>query len=799
MPTAPRRLTAAALAAALLLVIVAPAGALPRLPLRVQGPAASVDPFMGTMGAGFVFPGPAAPFGMVQLSPDTNGFLAYTGYQYIDPFIRGFSHVHISGMGVPATGNVPFMPTTGAITSTDVERYQSPYTHLDEEAEPGYYRVRLLSSGIDAELTAGTRVGMHRYTFPPTATRGNVLLDIGRQIPGGSDLPPLNRTPGTYPARIELLPDQRTVVGTANHTLDGPHRYPVHFAARFDAPLAGFGTWDARGAEAVEGATAVEGDGAGAYVSFDAREHPTVTVKVGISFTGVEGALANLEAELPGDDFDFDALRARTFDAWEEALSVVQVEGGTPADRTAFYSMLYRTHHHPNVFSDADGAYLGHDGQVHHVGQGVMRRAEHYYANFSLWDTYRGQMPLLMLLAPDRVEDMIRSLAAIGEQGDRLPRWGMMNRSPDYMAGEPAVIVAADAWCRGLVPPDVEESLYRSALHVTVDDHRHPVYTELGWVPHERSSRSVTDTLEHAISEFSLALVADRRGRVADRDLMLERAGSWRGTFDADDTRFARPRHADGTFVSPWQPTTEDGFQEGTSWQYTWLVPHDVRALFDAIGAEPGGGDRDVVERLDRFFKPALTGTLPVVWPEVQQKLTLYGIAYFTDQYPPSNQHALHTPYLYAWAGQPWKSQAIARGYQGLYRPVPDGIPGNDDLGTLSAWYVWSALGLYPAVSGAPLYVLGSPVFERAEVALRDGGTFTVEAPGASYLGRYVQSAAVDGVEHDRAWVRHDVLADGGTLRLDMGLLPNRSWAAAPEAAPPSLTDDGIAAFGCRR
>jgi predicted alpha-1,2-mannosidase len=758
----------------------------------VEEPAAYVDPFLGTLGAGFVFPGPAAPYGMVQLSPDTEGYFAYTGYQWADQFIRGFSHVHISGMGVPATGNVPFMPTTGPVTSTDVEDYQSPYSHADEAAEPGYYRVRLQRYGVDAELTAGTRVGLHRYTFP-AGVQANVLLDIGRQIPGGDAVPP-HRTPGTYPAVIEVRPDQQAVVGTANHELAGPHRYPVHFAARFDAPFTGYGTWAERGGDPAEGVSAVDGEGAGAYVTFEAGS--TVTVKVGISFTSIEGALANLEAELPGNDFDFDRTRAQTYEAWDDALRVIDIEGGTPADRTVLYTMLYRAQHHPNVFSDVDGTYLGHDGALHGVGQGPMRRAEHYYANFSLWDTYRGQMPLLMLIAPDRMRDMIRSLAAIGEH-DRLPRWGMMNRSPDFMAGEPVLPVVADAWCRGLVDDDIADSLYRSALHVATDGHRHGTWDELGYVPFDVSSRSVTDTLEHALTEFALALVADRRGRMQDRDRLLAASQRWRNTFDADDTRFARPRYADGSWEAPWLPETDEGFQVGTAWQYTWLVPHDIRGLFDAI--DPDEGDHEVIDRLDTFFQPALTGTLPVVWPEVQQKLTLYGILYVGNQYPPSNQHALHTPYLYNWVGEPWKTQAIARGYQGLYRPAPDGIPGNDDLGTLASWYVWSALGMYPAVSGAPLYALGSPVFERATVFLEDGETFVVEAPGASYLGRYVQQANLAGEPLEESWIGHDAVAAGQTLHLEMGPVANTGWASDPEAAPPSFSSHDLATFGCRR
>ncbi|MCI0346087.1 MAG: glycoside hydrolase family 92 protein, partial [Chloroflexi bacterium] len=393
------------------------------MPARPAGddPAGLVDPMIGTLGAGFVFPGPAAPYGMVQLSPDTDGYFAYTGYQWADLFIRGFSHVHVQSMGVPEGGNIPFMPTAGPVLSTDVERYKSLFVHPLEHAEAGYYRVRLLSYGIDAELTTGLRVGMHRYTFPP-GVQQNVMLDIGRQIPGGEDST-ITRTPGTNVASIRIV-DEQTVMGTANVDLAAEDHYPVHFAARFDRPFETYGVWESRGGPVAKGATAVDGIGAGAVVSFGSDE-ARLHVKTGISFTSQAAALANLEAELPGDDFGFDALREKTRAAWRDALGAITVEGGTPLERRSFYTALYHAQHHPNVFNDAAGTYLGHDGAVHTIGApgDPMPPGSTYYANFSLWDTYRGEMPLLMLIAPDRMRDMMRSWRAIVIQGGRLPRW----------------------------------------------------------------------------------------------------------------------------------------------------------------------------------------------------------------------------------------------------------------------------------------------------------------------------------------------------------------------------------------
>lgn len=755
-----------------------------------------VDPFIGTLGSGFVFPGPAAPYGMVQLSPDTEGFFAYTGYLWTDQFIRGFSHVHVESMGVPEGGNVPFMPTTGAVV-TDVRQYQSKFDHANEEASAGYYRVSLQTYGIEAELTAGLRVGMHRYTFPAT-TQANVLIDAGRQIPGGSYEPPAARTPGIYSATVQILPDQRTVLGTANpNGTDKPQHYAVHFAARFDRPFASYGVWSARGAAPQPGVASAEGKGAGAFIAFDATEDRDVVVKVGISFVSQANALANLESELPAGNFGFDGLRARTRSAWNDALHAIEVTGGSDADKISFYTALYHAQHHPNVFNDVSGEYIGHPdpvsgvAAVHRIGAlgDPMPAGSTYYANFSLWDTYRAEKPLLALIAPDRFRDFMRSFAAIVATGGRLPRWSLMNIHADFMNGEPALQVFADGFCRGLVPEDVLDVLYQDARRLALVDRRNPAYLTRGWV-------DPSTTLEHALGDFALALVADRLGQVEDRDRLLRQAAFWGNVFD-DETRFVRPRNADGSWMTPYLPESDRGFVEGTGWQYTWLVPQDVRGLFDRMGAPPYPGDPFVQQRLDEFFSTALTGTVPLVMPEVQQKLTLYGILYAGNQYAPSNEHDLQAPWLHNWVGEPWKTQALARAYQGLYRPLPDGLPGNDDLGTMSAWYIWSALGFYPVIPGSPVYTIGSPVFERATVRLPGGETFVVRASGASPANKYVQSAKLGRSKLAKTWFTHDALVDQGTLRLQMGPVPNTSWGTGPGAAPPSMSTNPLSDFAC--
>ena len=766
-----------------------------------------VDPFIGTLGAGFAYPGAAAPYGMVQNSPDTDGEFAYTGYQYIDHEIRGFSLVHTEAMGVQEGGQIPIMPTTGDV-QTDVLKYESPFSHLQETATAGYYSVSLLKYGIDAELTAGTRIAMQRFTFPAT-TKANVLIDVGRQVSGGSSFPTIpdndvthvgETTPGENKAHAQIV-DDRTIIGTANTDRAADDGFPVHFAARFSRPFTVSGVWTGRGSSPTH-ATVVDGKGAGAYATFDTSHNPVVTVKIGVSFTSEANALANLNAEAPGNMFDFDHVRDKTRAAWNEALHAIEVPAGNPADLVSFYTALYHVQLHPNVFEDATGDYIGYDHAVHRVGDpgDAMPTGSTYYANYSLWDTYRAEMPLLELIAPDRVRDMMRSLAAIVIQGGRIPRWGWMDRYADFMNGEPGINVVSDAFCRGLVPADAMSVLYANMRELALDPqhHRDPAYLTKGYVPLDGSA-----TLEFAIGDFALANVANALGHTEDRDALLKLAAHWHNTFDPS-TRFMRPRNSDGSWYATqsvpglggiYAPEMPDHWKEGTGWQYLWLVPQDIRGLFDAMG-KGKGDDVFVQERLDQFFAET---HVPGIGPELQQKESLFGIAYYGNQYTPANETDLEAPWEYNWIGQPWKGQDLQRNLQGLYRPTPDGLPGNDDLGTMSAWLVWSDLGMYPMTPGALIYATGSPLFERA-VIRTSGAPIVVSASGASILSRYVDSLRVNGSPVTHPWIRQSAFSPGSTIAFEMSPLPNMTWGSARTDAPPSMsTASSLADFGCGR
>lgn len=723
-----------------------------------------VDPMVGTMAPGFVVPGASTPFGMTQVSPDTGGEFAYSGYLYTDPQINGFSNIHLSGPGGKKAGDIPLMPTIGPMTSSNWRAYASAYDHATEKAEAGYYRVRLDSYGIDAELTATTHTGLHRYTFPPTP-QANVILDVSRSVEGVHD--------GSF----EVV-DEDTVRGWARGS------YPVYFEADFSQPFASFGTYV--GEALSPGSRTTTGRGAGGWVSFDTTTSRQVTAKVGISFVDWAGARRNLEAESPA--FDFEAARAAARAAWNRELARVQVTSNDVLELRTFYTALYHSLLHPNVFNDVDGRYLGFDNQVH---QAVGRQQ---YANFSSWDTYKAQNQLLSSVWPARYRDMLLSLLADAREGGKLPRWGEQNRDSSHMTGDPVIPAIVDGYCRGVlddVDPQEIDALYEEMKELV--DRRQQAWQTHGYVPLQTSDRGAGTTLEYGVADFSLALMADALGRPGDAERYGSLATNYRNLLDPE-TRWIRPRNDDGSWLTPFDPAlVETGFQEGNSWQYSWLAPHDARGLFDRMG-----GDAVAVERLDTHFSEAVGSTAPVGVAEVQNRATLFGVVYRTNQYAPGNEHGLQTSWMYPYARQPWKTQSVQRQIQGVFRPTVDGLPGNDDLGGLSAWYVWSALGLGPVTPGAPFYVVGSPRFAMAVLDLPGKKDVTILAPGVSLLDKYVQSATLGGARLERAWLTHRDLRKGGTLEVRMGETPNTSWGSAASAVPPSQSDSPLATFDCR-
>ncbi|UYQ65388.1 GH92 family glycosyl hydrolase [Streptomyces peucetius] len=765
--------------------LLAPAPAAQAAAPVAEDPAALVDPFVGTQNFGNTFPGASAPFGMVQVSPDTGG---QGGYDYQQDRIHGFSQTHLSGVGCSVVGELPLMPTTGAVDTVDPARYRSAYSHEDEEAEPGYYRVGLQTYGIDAELTATPRTGWQRYTFPATG-EANVLFNTGKA------------NQRVYDSEVHVVGD-RTVEGRveAGNFCAGKDRHTVYFTATFDRPFAAYGTW--RGDTRAPGSRDAEGEGGnGAWVTFDAADDRDVVVKVGLSYTGPDGARKNLAAET-GDSYDFDATRAALRATWQRQLGSVRVGGGTLERQRAFYTALYHAQLHPNLAGDVDGRYAGFDGGTH-TADGFTP-----YQNFSLWDTYRPQNQLLELLQPQVARDVALSVVAAGRDGGWLPRWALANSETNIMTGDPVTPFLVEAWSKGLLAGHEEEAyalLRKNATSTPPADSPYngrsgvEHYAARGYVPSglelgedcadkggdNDCKHPASATLEYAAADASLALMARALGHDADARLFAARGQWYRNLWDSEIGQF-RPRTAEGTWLTPYDPVeAAHQFHEGGAHQYQWLVPQDPAGLVALMG-----GRATTEERLDRFFAydklladPERTARED--W--ISAPYDYYG----KPTYNPNNEPDLHAPYMYLWAGAPAKTATVVRAAMTLFTTGPDGMTGNDDLGTMSAWYVFSSLGLYPTMSGGDFLAVSSPQFSSAvvevgEYGTEQGGTLTIEAPGASDTTRYIQRSSFDGRDLRRTWLDWDAVAHGGTLTHELGDTPS-AWGTGKDAEPPSV------------
>ena len=727
---------------------------------------------------------------MVQWSPDTTPADRHSGgYDHRDRHIDGFSLTHLSGAGCPLYGDFPFLPTTEPLESSPAGAgpgldgsFQPGFSHRNEAARPGFYSVRLNpvhGGAIDAELTATTRTGVGRFTFP-RGPEASLLIDAG-----GSAQP-------DDLAEVNLDPGAREISGTASsgHFCGQRPRYRIYFAAVFNRPFRAYGTWEgnrllpgstsaqATQAPASNPATSAE---AGAYASFDTHRNGVVLARVGISFVSVEGARANLAAEDPGLAFGTVATRARR--AWDASLGRVRVAGGSPRRQRTFYTALYHAFLAPRTFSDLNGLYPGMDGVVHDAGGRVQ------YADISGWDVYRTQIQLLSILAPKRASAIVRSLLADYVQSGCLPRWPYANGQGMTMVGDSAdAIIAsaaafgADGFDRGLALEAMVKGASetcRSANGEYVERQGLSAYLELGYVPFDLDTNtrnanslygdpeavwgSAATSLEYYADDFAIAQFAARS--LGDRSAyrtFLRRSGDWRRLY-APASGMVEPRYAGGAFPQPYDNLHGGGFVEGDSAQYTWMVPHDPGGLIERMG-----GPRRAAARLDRFLRDLNGGPGGT----------------HTDHALLGNEPTLQTPWLYDWMRRPYSTQLAVRRGLSLYRPAPDGYPGNDDLGTLSAWYVFGALGLYPEVPGVGLLAIASPLFPRAEVRLPHHRKLLIEGSGH---GPYVRSLRLDGHAYARPWTTYCALASGASLSFRLGRRPDRGWGTGAAAVPPSF------------
>ncbi|MET7571442.1 GH92 family glycosyl hydrolase [Streptomyces sp. NPDC005492] len=733
-----------------------------------------VNPFIGTENDGNTYPGAAVPFGMVQFSPDTGH---NTGYDYAQNHIRGFSLVHLSGVGCGLGGDLPVLPTTGDVTQTDYAQYAAEFSHDDEHASPGYYQVGL-KTGIEAELTASARTGVQRYTFPAT-DKANVLLNAAQSLHSG------------VASKVEVL-DNRTVrtTITGRGFCQDTKPYTVYTVTRFDRPFTTYGTWN--GSTVTAGSRSGSG---GAYVRFDTTKDRTVEATTALSYVDAHGAAVNLRAE---GGRSFDAVRHRAQQAWEDRLDDVRAQGGSDTLRRTFYSSLYRSFLAPNIGSDADGRYTGWDQKIHRA-QGFT-----YYQNWSLWDTYRTQSQLLALLAPREARDMAISVIRIDEESGWLPKWGYGTVETNIMTGDPVTPFLTNAYQQGLLK-GYEERAYRALKQnadgvpptdsAAVGREANKEYLANGFAPyikdrpHAKPGDSDYDhgasaTLEYALSDAMLAQMARDLGHGADAARYAARAQSYRNIFDPS-TGFFRARDASGAFVGPADPAQSEGFHEGTSWQYQWLVPQDLPGMVDLIGGQSAAN-----ARLDSFFAydqlladPGKTAR--EVW--VNGPYDYYN----ADKYNPQNEPDLIAPYTYLSTGQPWKTTDVVHAALTLFTDGPTGMTGNDDLGTMSAWNVLSSIGIFPVQPGYDTWGLSTPVFDRVDLTLDrryyPHGALTIKAPGTSAGERYIQAARTDGTSYDRTYLTTGLLRSVRSIDFTVGPHPSE-WGTSPQSAPPALT-----------
>lgn len=749
---------------------------------RASDPVDAVDVFIGTAGKGHTFPGAVAPFGMVQLSPDTDyryfrqSYDWASGYRHDDPTIMGFSHTHFSGTGHSDLGDVLITPQTGETIRWDVgdvaqpgSGYRSRYDKASETAEPGYYSVQLTDTPVLAELTTGVRTGLHRYTFAP-GERARVLLDLRHSI-------------YDYPgkvlwSRIRLHPDG-TVTGFRETRGWAPGRQ-VYFAMRFSQPIVGreiqnretdvpYSGFRQPG-RALDDRQQVQGRALEAAFDFGVLTEPLL-VKVAISSVDEAGAIANLESE--GDGFDFDRQRGITRAAWVDALAVLDIQA-EPEMKTSLYTPLYHALIAPSVHSDADGRWRGPDNQVHRSDFTV-------HSTFSLWDTFRAEHPLLTLLAPaQRNADMVNSLIAAQQVSPYgiLPVWSFHGQETWTMIGYHAVPVIADAYLKGIPGIDGERALDAMIASATYRPYGGlGDYMDLGYVPIDREPEAASKTVEYAYDDWTIARMAERLGR---RDVTAEfdrRAGFWRNTWD-QETRFVRARLADGSFREPFDPVAINygsDYTEGNAWQYSWFVPQDMAALVDAMG-----GDAAAVAKLDAMFDYDNTG---LDYSHAEDIAGLIG------QYIHGNEPSHHSAYAYVYAGQPWRTQErLKQIVESQYHSGPAGLAGNDDVGQMSAWLMFTAMGFYPVTPGSNQYVIGRPFTDRTTINLPNDRIFVISTEGLADANRYIQSVTLNGRPLDRTWITHEEITAGGELHFVMGAEPNRAWGVEAAARPYSMS-----------
>lgn len=751
---------------------------------QAQDPLKLVDPRIGTGPEGHTFPGATAPFGMVQLSPDTQirsfkqSYKWAAGYRYEDTTILGFSHTHFSGAGHSDLGDVLLMPISGdtvPLEPGDIDKphsgYRSRFSHAAEHAEPGYYRVDLEDNKVLAELTATERVGMHRYTFAPGAA-GHVLLDLRSSI--------YNYPGKVLWSRVRIRKDG-TVTGMRETRGWAPGRQ-LYFAMRFSTPASGYAFYNKedepppyRGFKtpgtSPRDTQSIEGRGLEAVFDFVPSSAPLV-VKVALSPVSEDNAIANMDAEVPG--FDFDAVRGKTQQQWRRELARVEFDA-SPAMQKSLYTALYHSMLAPSTSMDVNGDYRGPDNEVHRA-QGFR-----YVSTLSLWDTYRAEQPLMTILEPaQRTNDLVHSLIASQQESPFgiLPVWQFQGQETWCMIGYHAAPIIADAYMKGIRGYDAQaalDAMIASATYVPYGNLG--AYMKFHYVPVDHDDEAASKTMEYAYDDWTIARMAQDMGKSAVTLEFSKRAAYWRNNFDTANG-FVEPRLESGEYRKPFDPAKAgagSGFTEGNAWQYSWYQPQDEQGLIDLLG-----GRENLVEKLDAMFDQKVD---PAAYAHVEDISGMIG------QYIHGNEPSHHLAYLYMYAGAPLKTQArLKQIVDSQYKPAPDGLVGNDDLGQMSAWLVFTSLGFYPVAPASNQYVLGRPFVRRAVLHLPNGKVLTIQSDNLDDQHGFVKAVLLNGKPLDRSYVTHAELMQGGELRFVFSNEKGADWSHRDLRLPYSVT-----------
>ncbi|MFJ3415979.1 lectin [Streptomyces sp. NPDC086082] len=753
----------------------------------VASPATVVNPFIGTSNEANDFPGADVPFGMVQWSPDTTSRPSGGGYEYNDSSITGFSLTHIAGPGCGAAGDVPVLPTVGAVNTGATDAF----SHANESASAGSYKVAL-NNQVTTELTTTTRSGMARFTFPSTSQANLIFKLTGSQNGASStQFTKVSNTEvsgqvtsgrfcgagNTYTVYFDMVFDQpfasqgSSVAKSSAATPAKPRTASKNAAEQPNKPVLHGKTPTAAAPKTTKDSASPQAAASNGYVTFNTTSNPVVQAKVGVSYVSVANATANRAAENTG--WDFNATRTAAQNAWNSALGKIQIAGGTAAQQQTFYTALYHSLLHPNVISDTNGQYYGFDGRTHTVDAGHKA----VYANYSGWDIYRSQAQLEALVAPQVASDTAQSMVDDYAQTGIFPKWSENNGESYVMVGDPADGIIADYYAFGARDFDTNTALADMVKQASTTNNDRPGLNYLnspGYMPHDGSYGCcnfygpVATTLEYNTADFALSAMAGALGDTGNQKTYANRAQDWRNVLNPA-SGFVEPRNANGSWTGGFDPTSGTDMVEADSWIYTGMIPFNIGGL-----ARAKGGNTAMSHYLDTVLR-SYTGDQGYAWV--------------------GNEPSIELPWEYDYIGQPYKTQGTVRAIQQqIWANTPGGLAdGNDDLGAMSAWYVWSALGMFPETPGTADLALGSPVFTQAVITLPSGKTLTINGNGAADNAPYVQSATWNGSAWNNAYAPTSAITAGGTLTYSLGTSANTSWATATSAAPPSYAGDTTA------